>query len=248
MDGGSRKCLACKQSDETMDHMILRCTAAPCTEWRTCFWLAVDSFHESYTTHPLLRHLFREAMTQWFDTTSTDVVSPTLFPNEVRTLILTQNAIGWRQLFRGCFSQEWQRIQNGYYMKHKRKAGFKRTGEHWQQQFVKVIWDSWCQLWRMRNGEVHGTSAAATRAQAQRREVGRQLTEIYASQEFMEPAAQALLEEDQDAHATRPTHAVIQNWLSMVGPVIRRSVRRVKKTSLQGVRSLREYFPRSGDG
>ena len=185
-------------------------------------------------------------MSQWFDTTSTDVVSPILFPNEVRTLILTQNAIGWRQIFRGRFSQEWQRIQNEYNMKHKRKAGFKRTGERWQQQFIKLIWDSWSQLWRMRNGEVHGTSAA-TRAQAQMREVGRQLVEIYAAQEFMEPEVQVLLEEGQDAHATRPTNA-IQNWLSMAGPAIRRSVRRVEKASLKGVRLLRDHFPRSGDG
>ena len=165
---------------------------------------------------------------------------------DVRQLIQSQNSIGWRQILRGRFSVEWQRLQNDYYMRHRRKTGFKRTGERWQQHFIVVIWEAWFRLWKMRNGEVHGT-ISATRAQAQRREVGRQLTDIYASRTFMEPEVQQLLEVDQETHMQRPIH-VTQNWLAMAGPVIRRSVRRIRKRSLQGVRALRSYFPRAGDG
>ena len=39
-----------------------------------------------------------------------------------------------------------------------------------------------------------------------------------------------------------------QNWLAMAGPVIPASVRRIKTLSLQGVRSLRSYFPWTGGG
>ena len=98
----------------------------------------------------------------------------------------------------------------------------------------------------IRNGKVHGTMTAS-RAQAQRQEAARQVTEIYASREFMEPEAQALLGTDQDTQMQQPTYT-IKNWLAMAGPVIRDSVRRIKKVSLQGVRSLRSYFPRTGDG
>ena len=245
MDGGTRKCIGCGSCDETSDH-IFRCAAPSRADWRQHWWQSMDEFHETHATHPLLRHVFREAMTQWFHPDSPDTVSPILFPPDARSLILSQNAIGWRQIFRGRFSREWQRIQNDNYMKHKHKSKYKRTGNRWQQQLITTVWENWFELWAIRNGEVHGTTETS-RAQAQRREVDRQLVEIYASRVFMEEETQVLLEPDQAAHAQRPTH-VNKNWLAMAGPVIRSSVRRMKRVSLQGVRSLRSYFPRTGDG
>ena len=109
-----------------------------------------------------------------------------------------------------------------------------------------MIWEQWFKLWSIRNGEVHGTTTAS-RAKAQQREVARQVTEIYAVREFMEPEAQVLLATDQETHMQQSTHTT-KNWLAMAGPVIRASVRRIKKVSLQGVRSLQSYFPRTGDG
>jgi hypothetical protein len=126
------------------------------------------------------------------------------------------------------------------------KSLFKRTGARWQQQLIITIWEERYRLWTVCNGEVHGMRSA-TREQAQRREVDRQLSDIYASRNFMEPEVQGLLEVEQEIHMQRPTH-VTQNWLAMAGPVIRRSVRWVKKASLQGVRAVRSYFTRTGDG
>ena len=102
MDDGTRKCVACGICDETTDH-ILRCRAASRMEWRTGWWKAIESFHDAYATHPLLRYLFREAIGQWLDEDTPDIVSPVLFPPDVRQLILSQNAIGWRQIMRGRF-------------------------------------------------------------------------------------------------------------------------------------------------
>ena len=98
----------------------------------------------------------------------------------------------------------------------------------------------------LRNGEVHGTMLA-TRAQAQRQEIARQLTESYASRKFMEPEGLALLGTDQEAHLQQPTQST-KNWLAVAGPVICNIVRRIKKVFLQGARSLRSYFPRTGYG
>ena len=103
------------------------------------------------------------------------------------------------------------------------------------------------ELWAIRNGEVHGTTTA-TRVQAQRPEANRQLTDLFASRDFMEPPVWELLAEDPEAQMQRPKRTA-QNWLAMAGPVvIRQSIRRVKKVSLQGVRSLRAYIPRTGNG
>ena len=127
--------------------------AAPATKRRTIFSNAqqrhdkigrphggseFDDFLEEHATHPLLRYVFHESMSQWFQTDS-DSVSPVLFPSDLRNLIQRQNAIGWRNILRGRFSHEWQRLQNDYDMKHHRKTRYKRTGARWQQKFITVI-------------------------------------------------------------------------------------------------------------
>lgn len=165
-------------------------------------------------------------------------------PQEVRLLIQQQNAIGWQQIFLGRFASKWQRIQSEYYVPHKRRSVFKRTGEMWQKSLILVIWDSWFDLWSTRNGEVHGKTRV-TLAQAERREVDRQLTDIYAARQFMEPHVEALLEEDQDTQMKRTVRAT-KNWLAMAGPA--RNVRKFRKVSLRGVHSLRSYFPGTAEG
>ena len=105
MDGGTRKCIGCGCCDETTDH-IFRCTAQLREQWRQTWWQSVEEFHESHATHPLLRHLFREAMSQWLQPDTPDTVSPIIFPQDVRRLIQSQNAIGWHQILRGRFSHE----------------------------------------------------------------------------------------------------------------------------------------------
>ena len=245
MDGGKRTCIGCGTCDETSDH-ILRCEALSRTTWRTKWWEKIDAFHLEHGTHPLLRHVFREAMQQWWQSATPDDVSSVLFPVEVRRLIQQQNAIGWRHIFRGRFASEWQRIQNDYYFRHKRKTTYKRTGEIWQKAFVLVIWDLWFELWTLRNGEIHGTTSQ-TRLGAERREIDRQLTELYAERPFMDPQVEVMLAEDQATHMQRPL-GMTKNWLAMAGPVIRRNVKRIRKASVQGVRSLRSYFPRTADG
>ena len=86
MDDGKRTCIGCGTCDETSDH-ILRCEAPSMTTWRTKWWEKIDAFHLEHGTHPLLRHVFREAMQQWWQSDTPDDVSSVLFPVEVRRLI-----------------------------------------------------------------------------------------------------------------------------------------------------------------
>ena len=180
-------------------------------------------------------------MRQWMDSSSPDAVSPCLFPTEVRRLIIQQNEIGWRQIVRGRFSTEWERLQNDYYFRHRKKTKYRRTGIMWQKQFMLLVWDLWHDVWMLRNDQVHGTTAE-TRAQATRRDMERQLTAIYASRNLLEPQVQDLLSSDLESHLQRPVN-VTMNWLAVTGPVVRDSMRRVKRLALRGVvRSIRSYF------
>ena len=91
----------------------------------------------------------------------------------------------------------------------------------------------------MRNVQVHGDTAA-TRAHAGRRDsTERQLTAIYASRNLLEPTrVQDLLAPDLESHLQRPAN-VTRNWLAITGPVVKDSMRRVKRLALRGVRSIR---------
>jgi hypothetical protein len=71
-------------------------------------------------------------------------------------------------------------VQNDYYCREaaSRSVRKRRTGDGWLLKLTKLIGDSWLELWRQRNAEVHGHDRR-TQAEAERSEVSRQLEEIY---------------------------------------------------------------------
>ena len=238
--GAPRNCPTCGSTDETRDH-ILRCPAQTRVEWRQLFWEGIDQFHSEYRTAPLLIHVLRSAMEDWFREEGALVVSPILYPQDVRKLIIEQNAIGWRQIFSGRFSTEWSTIQQTYYSKHRNKVrNQRRDGSQWQVKLIGVMWDQWRAVWTMRNRDVHGHDSA-TRASAERAATDRELREVYDQRQHLEPHVASLLHRDEHEHRSRP-RAINKNWLAVNLPIIRRSVRRVKKQSARGMQSLRTYF------
>ena len=125
--GAPRNCHASGSPDETRDH-IIRCRAAHRAEWRVQFWAAIAQFHSDQRAAPLLTHVFRSAMEEWFQVDGEVEVSPILYPGDVRQLLIRQNSIGWRQLFSGRFSTEWARIQQAYYQQHRKRWKSKTNG------------------------------------------------------------------------------------------------------------------------
>jgi hypothetical protein len=98
MDGANLRCKLCGHADETTDHVIW-CEAPVRVAWRQDWFCRIENFHVQHQTHPLLRHVFREAMNQWCNPETPDIVSPCLFPADARRLlIIQQNEIGWRQI------------------------------------------------------------------------------------------------------------------------------------------------------
>ena len=170
------------------------------------------------------------------------VISPILYPSDVQELIIQQNATGWRQIFSGRFSIEWSRIQQEYYSRHRTKPGIKsRDGLQWQVKLTIVIWDQWRNVWTVvRNQEVHGQDEVE-RSRADRVNISRELREVYNQRQHMEPQVAELLHQNENDHIRRPT-SINRNWLAVNLPIIRRSVRRVKKRAARGMQSLRTYF------
>lgn len=86
-----------------------------------------------------------------------------------------------------------------------------------------------------------------TRQRVLRREVQRQLDQIYQLQHMMEPSIQDLLYDTPEDHQLQQLH-ITRNWLAQHSVLFKESVQRVKKRAIQGVRSIRSYFQPSSGG
>ncbi len=247
LDRGTRRCPCCPSPQEDRDH-ILRCPSAARNQWRHTFLDKLSEACVIHHTYAPLQQLLLEALRRWLDPDQPphDQVQISPYPVKLHPLIQAQNCIGWRQLFNGRFCQQWGDIQNDYLYQNRHHLPTKKSsGQKWQIAIITVIWEQWYVLWKLRNEDVHGNDTAA-RATAKKREVSRRLTAIYDQCTHMEPSAQSLLFPDIRTHLEQPPW-VIQNWITINGPVFMTSLRTVRTKAIQNVRSIRTYFaPRWG--
>jgi exonuclease III len=242
IDKGKRTCPCCHHPKEDRDH-ILRCPARERNEWRQKLLKKLAETCSKQRTYAPLQKLLLDAVRQWLypGQEPPDEPQSAQYAAEMHQLIETQTRIGWRQLFNGRFSKQWSEIQN-VHLNHIRRhiPWMKNTGQQWQVAIITVLWEEWHDLWKMRNSDVHGKDEA-TRAIAENREVSRRLSMIYDQRHHMEPSAQSLLFPDIQTHLEQPMW-VIQNWITINGPVFVASLRTVKTKAIQHVRSIRSYF------
>ncbi len=78
-------------------------------------------------------------------------------------------------------------------------------------------------------------------AQAEQREIERQLSDVYDLRPQMEPSVRQLLHRDLTEHLSK-TVAYNKNWLSVYGPLVKQSIKRAKAKAIQGVKAITHYF------
>ena len=105
---------------------------------------------------------------------------------------------------------------------------------------IILMWEQWRHVWGLRNSEVHGQDAE-TRARAERASLSQALREVYDQRHNLEPQVASLLHQNEHDHLSRP-RSITRNWLAVNLPIVRRSVRRVRKRSARGMQSIRSYF------
>jgi hypothetical protein len=137
-------------------------------------------------TSPLLSGLLLEGLRQWFASVSDITLLPEMFHPSLRFIITQQKGIGWSQIFLGR--------QQGYisHTHNRPLEELKGISLTWQSSLIKFVWEQWYTLWKQWNQEVHGFGAK-TRAEASRREVCRNLNDIYCNRNMYEEHVQQLL-------------------------------------------------------
>lgn len=69
-------------------------------------------------------------------------------------MIKTQNSIGWHQLFKARWSQQWAIRQQAYHRTNQ-SLTTAMEGNRWVVQLGHLLLTSWYELWQMRNRERH---------------------------------------------------------------------------------------------
>jgi exonuclease III len=239
-NGGNRSCILCGSLHEDHYH-ILRCPHSTRTAWRNDFLIGIRDFCISSNTSPLLCRLLLDGLRQWLRSTTKDIdIRPDHYHPTLRHIITQQNKIGWAQLFLGRFSVAWSLCQKRYLEAHGEADDTDRSCSLWQANLIRFVWERWYTLWKARNQEIHGHDKR-TRLEAAKREARRKLNEIYSNRSMYEANVQTLLHREVDDHTQQPV-SIINNWLSLNGPIFRESYRRVKRQAAKGMRSIRDYF------
>jgi hypothetical protein len=159
-----------------------------------------------------------------------------LYSSTLRRLINQQNAIGWQELFRGRFSQEWARLQRDYYWQHQNSLPTsKMTGLRWQVKIIRKLWEHWYKLWKIRNQAVHGHDEHSRR-EAEKRDIFRSLEEIYNSRLYLEPSVDRLLLPSITNHHQVPLW-VTRSRINAHRRIFHDSAQRVRRAAIQSVRS-----------
>jgi hypothetical protein len=244
-DHRRNKCPSCQTVGESWQH-ILCCLSVAHASWRTSMMTQLDSKCTTLGTMPRLHDLLLQALRDWcmHDPHEATVYQVQPSPNDsplIRRVIFQQNAIGWDHIFLGRFSSEWASVQDAYYARKAQSTETKRqTGQTWQTAIISCIWQQLFLLWTIRNQALHGADSRL-QAQAARREVERQLTDLYDLRNHMEPSVQRLLHQDLTEHLSK-TVAYNKKWLSIYGPLVKQSIKRAKAKAIQGVKAITHYF------
>ena len=191
-DPTRNKCPLCKMHVEDWSH-ILRCPHPDRETWRTTTLEKLNAKCIATKTRPAIQRILNDGLAGWFVHPSTDFrLDPLAYPEDVRRIIMSQNDVGWHQLFLGRFATEWSEIQDVYFIRINQEAQdkkLKRTGQRWQVVLIGFLWEQWWAVWESRNKDLHGFDAK-TKAQAETREAHRTLRELYDLRPRTEPHVQ----------------------------------------------------------
>jgi hypothetical protein len=152
-----RESAACPRCGEEEDSKHVWTCHSPDARWmRIQHILKLEVWLEENETQPEIRRELINGLKAW----SVGTVRRTFhqMPDHIRQVLAYQDAIGWTNLFEGCFDNRCMEAQALYY----RAIGSQRSGLRWTVAVVKKLWDVAWDLWEQRNGFLHRAKYEAT--------------------------------------------------------------------------------------
>jgi hypothetical protein len=228
-------CPSCPSDNEDCDH-IIRCSHPERHHWRKSFLVDLRKITDHNSTKPYLQTILLDGISERFEGR---VLQPGVYPPAYEKLIRQQGIIGWRQLFNGRMSVEWDRLQDNCLFTQALQSNTK-SGVLWTTAVITVLWKHFEIVWKIRNDVIHGHDVS-TRNQIQRTKAHNQVKRIYNQRDNFLPRDRNFLFEDIADHLVMPTIALL-NWLATYKPLFKDSIKKAKKHALDRVKAIATYF------
>jgi hypothetical protein len=176
----------------------------------------MDSFLD-----PVLLDILREGLLCWLSTKSID---STPYPPRYQRLLKQQHSIGWNNLIRGKFSEEWSYLQQQYCTRHNRTTSHSQC--QWLTKLLQTIWYRIHTLWLSRINDRHGRTSKA-KSQASHQQSQRTIRSLYLLKDLVLSEDRDLFYDDVTAHLQQPLRE-LNAWVTTHQGLIGYSVRVAK--------------------
>ena len=206
-----RGCSSCGAEEENADHLLV-CPER--SQWRKDCMSAIAAFFERWDTPLDSQELLKEGAMAAMEGRP----AVTTHANSVAHIAVAQQAIGWKELFRGRLTAAWRDHQTQYLGS---RATDKVNGPTWAAALSQLLLQQWYDLWIIRNGDRHGTDNKAREAAAKRQAV-REVELLYECKGSIEPHLNWILSTPLEQKIQSMTY-LLRAFISTYGPILKKS-------------------------
>lgn len=221
------KCPHCNADDETQQHFI-NCPVP------TLLWDEIISDITTMTKKlhldPILAELILQSMANRHSQFEPNI--PNL-PNSYKTLVTQQTKLGWTEIIKGRFTQQWVKVQDKYSSQTNGHLIFSRLIHY---IYIKVL-----QVWQARCNMQHGITESAAAAK-----IINQLTPavqaLYSTRSKLLQLDQLLFDVPIQEVLKKPIKQ-LEIWISRTTRSVKQGLHRAKMFDQHQTPSIRHYFP-----
>jgi exonuclease III len=227
------RCPTCHLPNEKDDH-ILQCPSPARRAWRSdliqTILKPIDSFLD-----PVLIDILREGLLRFFQD---EILDPDPYPLRYQRLLKQQRFIGWNNLLRGKFSEEWKYLQEQHCTRQHRKMNNKQR--QWMTKLLRTLWIRIHDLWLARNDDRHGSTNKA-KSQASQQQAQRTIRALYLLKDLVLSEDRDLFYDSIEAHLQQPLRE-LNAWITTHQGLIAYSVRVAKLAARSNTKPITEHF------
>jgi hypothetical protein len=186
---------------------------------------------------PVLLDILREGLLQFFRDSCID---PTPYPPRYQRLLKQQHDIGWNNLLRGKFSEDWRYLQEQHCHRHHIKMT--NVQRQWLSKLLRTMWIHIHDLWTARNNDRHGRSSK-DKFQANHWQAQRTIRALYLLQDKVLSEDQDIFYADLENHLQQPLRE-LNSWVTAHQGLIAYSVRTANLAAHANTKPITEHFLR----
>ena len=213
---------------------MIRCLDQTRNKWRVHYITTLRNRLKLFNTKPGITDTLCTAITEWFDTCT---VTISKYHPKYHSALQSQLQIGWRHIFTGKLSTEWQHLQGQTQSLNQQT----REPEVWAASIVEISLRSMIELWKERNASVH----AETNVQEQEfalHKLKDKVQNLIDKQQHCRPSDDYLFPENPTAFMATSQAPRLTRWLVTTQRAIKNSIIQATKEASSQTRNIQTWF------